>query len=124
MRGLRSGCAWSHENIDVKSEQFSDQRRNALRLSVGVAFFEQQVAPHDISQVRKSLTESGLVVYISPANAAPDVADPWHHWLLRVACERQGGYHRSAEKRDKIAAFHSVTSRARYRYSMARNSEF
>jgi hypothetical protein len=40
MRSERDRCARGHENIDFECEKFGDERRHALRVSVGVALFE------------------------------------------------------------------------------------
>jgi hypothetical protein len=94
--------------IDRESERFGDEGRHALRVSVSVSFFEYEVAPDNVSQVSKSLTETG-VAHIVPAGTDPNVIDSWHSRFLRAGSAGPPD-HRSAEKGDKIAAFHSIFS--------------
>jgi hypothetical protein len=59
--------------IDRESERFGDEGRHALRVSVSVSYFEYEVAPDNVSQVSKSLTETS-VAHIVPAGTDPNVS--------------------------------------------------
>jgi hypothetical protein len=56
MRRKRDRRARSDENIHIEGEKFVDKRSNALRVSVGVALFEQQVSPNNVSQICEAPT--------------------------------------------------------------------
>jgi hypothetical protein len=45
-----------NENIHVEGEKFVDKRRNARRISVGVALFEQEIPPNNVSQICEAPT--------------------------------------------------------------------
>jgi len=51
MRCKRDRRARRHKNIHIEGEQFVDDRSHALRVSVGVALFKQQVSPNNVSQI-------------------------------------------------------------------------
>jgi hypothetical protein len=51
MRYDRDRRARSHENIHIEREKLVNERSHALRVSVGVALFKQQVSSDNVSQV-------------------------------------------------------------------------
>src|ERR1700736_1347594 len=81
-----------------KGQKFGDEPRHALRVPVGISFFEYQVAPDNVSKVSKSLTEAGIA-HVGPAGADPNVTDSWHGWALRAGSAGPSD-HRAAEKSD------------------------
>jgi hypothetical protein len=58
--GQGGDCAWGHDNINVKRNQFGRKRGEPLGLPLGISVFNYDVAALDVTEVTQSLTE-GLV---------------------------------------------------------------
>jgi hypothetical protein len=104
LRGAGDRGAGRYQYIDVEREQFGDKCRDTLRVSVGVALFEHNVASDDISTVGQTLAQSHTIT-VGRASADPDIAYPWYYWLLRAGRERPS--RDATDKTDKFPPPHS-----------------
>src|SRR5262245_59628203 len=51
------GCAWGEDDINLERNQFSRESGEPLRLPLGIAVFNHEVAALDVTEVTQSLEE-------------------------------------------------------------------
>src|SRR5215470_20180191 len=51
------GCAWGEDDINLERNQFGRESGEPLRLPLGIAVFNREVAALDVTEVTQSLEE-------------------------------------------------------------------
>src|SRR5262249_42052773 len=98
---------------DLPTDQIGRQRRQPIDLAFRPAEFNRDVAALDEPHLAQALAECRNTVGVSSRRRAVEKPAHWHRPLLRGRQDRPR--HSAAEKGDKVAAFHSITSSARPR---------
>src|SRR5262249_38517645 len=102
-----------HQYVDRQERELTRQRRETIQAPFGVAVFHFEVAPLDVAEVAHP--EQKLPAQVDRYRVRPprriEIAEPHDFRLLRARRGRPCG-RRAAEKRDELAAFHSITSSA------------
>src|SRR5215510_6572316 len=112
LRGAdRSGAA-DYDDIDLRPQQIADQRGYRFDIITIMAKLVGDVAPFDITEVAHPAREF-LAEWIVVRGSRPDVPDTRRLARLLRACRKRPRGRCTAEQRDELAAFHSITSSAR-----------
>src|SRR4029450_7146298 len=91
--------------------QFGRQRRQTIELSLCPAVFDRDILALDIACLLQALAKSAHTVRDRVRRLAVEESDYRHRRLLRP--RRKRPRRRAPEKRDELAAPHSITSSAR-----------
>src|SRR5262249_8396936 len=102
------------DDVGRQRDQFRRVSANVVGFASGPARVDAHVAPDDPARLREPLLERpdpGLKVRIVRGGVQEHADAPHFFALLRARSERQCC--RTAEQRDELAPFHSITSSAR-----------
>src|SRR5262249_31867746 len=104
----RSGTSACGDHGDLSANQFSRQLRQPIDLILGPAVFNRHVLALDIAGVFETLVKSAQTIHVHVRRRGVEEPNHRHRWLLRARRERPGS--RAPDKRDELAALHSITS--------------
>src|SRR6516164_2201045 len=95
--------------------QFVRHRRQLIVLAKRETIFDGHVASIDVVALRQAPLERGDKMRCVLARPGAEIPDHRHRWLLRARGERprSRGRRRADDKRNELAAPHSITSLAR-----------
>ena len=106
-RQCHSGAATCYDHGDRSARQISRQRRNSIKLILGPSVFGRHVLALNIAGALEALAKCAQTIRQRVRRSA--VEEPNHrHRRLRVRRKRPRS-RRSANERDEIAPFHSIT---------------
>src|SRR5262249_16583303 len=117
--GRRRSCSLDRQRAirqrgdhgDLAANQISRQLRQPIGLVLGKAIYDRYVLALHMASLFETLTKSEQAVRERVRRCGVKEADHRHRRLLRARRERPRGS-RTAEQRDELAPFHSITSSA------------
>src|SRR5262249_60515429 len=107
----RSRIANRRDNGDATADKVGHERRQAIVFAVQPMVLHCYVLALYVARFAEALTKRGCMTCGTIKRSTADKADHQSRRLLRPRRERPRC--RAAEKRDELAAFHSITSSAR-----------
>src|SRR5262249_58990107 len=93
-------------------KQFTRQGRQSIQLIIGPAILDDDVLTLDKASFFEALAKSTQTVLDHRARRSV-VEEPDHRHCRLLRARRERPRRRTAEQRDELAAFHSITSSAR-----------
>ena len=104
-------AAAGQDDRDLAADEIGRQCRQPIVLTLGPAIFDGQVAALDEARVAQAPVESRHIPRPIRRRHAVKRANHRHRWLL-CSCRERPCHCRTAEQRDELAPFHSITSSA------------